>query len=93
MDPSLLTAVGLLLATGGGGIKYLMDRMDKKGEVQQIRFDAQVQKLEKEIQVLREEISTMERVELLYQKRIFQLEALLERHNIALPPLNGYPPK
>ena len=92
----LLGSFGGFLVVLGGGVKYLLHYLDAKDVVAELR-ESQARselsnRLHDEINDLRKEVSKMRDKELIYLRRIYQLEIFIHQQpNLKIPTLEGWP--
>lgn len=95
-ETTIITVLGTALAAGGGAIKYLIDRIDRKSREQEARADAALSELrrnlEERIEQMEREIATLRQREEIAFRRIYQLEATLRANRIEIPTTEGWPP-
>lgn len=102
----VITLVGLVggaLAAIGKAIQWYVSRSDARTQrAMQVEndlrraveksFEERIKNLEVEIGVQRKIIETMNRERQIYLRRIYQLEAAMQSHNITIPGMEGWPP-
>ena len=96
--PAIIAAVTALIAAFGGGVKWMLSRMDRQDEAERAWQNAERDKLEKQflarITALEQHITTQDaelvrmREELTkYVRHVGVLEGLLRANGIEVPPL------
>ena len=90
-------SLGALLATFGGGVKWLMAHVDAKtNEARIIESDARTlmhERLAEDIRIVRAEMVELRREKAIFLKRIYQLERFIHLlPGISIPDMEGWPP-
>lgn len=88
-DPEFIMAVGAILATIGGGIRYLINRMDARELRIEKHQKEERDKLEKalrtQIELLREDNRKLSNDVARYVRHVGVLEGMLRQAGIAVP--------
>lgn len=93
----ILGALGTLLLSFGGGVKWLMAHVDAKTNAAQlVELQARTfmsDRFNEDIRMLRSEIAIMRSEKAIFRKRIYQLERFIHMQpGILIPDMEGWPP-
>lgn len=95
--PALIIAIGGLLAVVGGGIKWLLGRVEARiaasaANEKEAREEL-AKRLNEEIRLLRIELVVAQKDKSLYLRRIYMLENFIHKQpGIEIPIMEGWPP-
>jgi hypothetical protein len=93
----VLGALGTLLISVGGGLKWLLAHIDTKASAaQQVEASARrllSDKLNDDIRILRSDIASLRSEKAVYIRRIYQLEGYIHNQpGMSIPVMDGWPP-
>lgn len=93
----LIVAIGGLLAGIGGGIKWLLGRVEARiaasAENEKEAREELAKRLNEEIRLLRIELIAAQKDKSLYLRRIYMLESFIHKQpGIEIPTMEGWPP-